>query len=152
MKIRRKSLIVYVYYQPNSCTMYHTPAEHWWAGETFLRQQKKSSSSPRAAGVYITGIAKRAEELLLKHEDDELVLIVLLFRLRISTFIEFSPLRELILIPAKGWKWTDVDKFCPHAAWVTLNVWTLTLNLWTLTLNLRTLDVDFEPFHVGIIR
>ncbi len=26
-KIRRKSLIVYVYYQPNSCTMYHTPAE-----------------------------------------------------------------------------------------------------------------------------
>ncbi len=26
-KIRTKSLIVYVYYQPNSCTMYHTPAE-----------------------------------------------------------------------------------------------------------------------------
>ena len=26
-KIRRKSLIVYVYYQPNSCTMYHTPTE-----------------------------------------------------------------------------------------------------------------------------
>jgi hypothetical protein len=50
-KICRKSLIVYVYYQPNSCTMYHTPAEHWWAGETFLRQRKKSSSSPRAAGV-----------------------------------------------------------------------------------------------------
>ncbi len=27
-KIRRKSLIVYVYYQPNSCTMYHTPVEY----------------------------------------------------------------------------------------------------------------------------
>jgi hypothetical protein len=36
---------------------------------------------------------KRAEEFLLKHEDDKLVLIVLLFWLRISTFIEFSPLR-----------------------------------------------------------
>jgi hypothetical protein len=35
----------------------------------------------------------RAEELLLKHEDDKLVLIVLLFWLRISTFMEFSPLR-----------------------------------------------------------
>jgi hypothetical protein len=35
---------------------------------------------------------QRAEELLLKHEGDELVLL-LLFRLRISTFIEFSPLR-----------------------------------------------------------
>ncbi len=31
--------------------MYHTPVERWWAGETFLRQRKKSSSSPRAAGV-----------------------------------------------------------------------------------------------------
>jgi hypothetical protein len=50
-KIRRKSLIVYVYYQPNSCTMCHTPAEHWWAWETFLRQRKTSSSSLRAAGV-----------------------------------------------------------------------------------------------------
>jgi hypothetical protein len=36
---------------------------------------------------------KRAEELLLKYEDDELVLIVVLFWLRISTFMEFSPLR-----------------------------------------------------------
>ncbi len=35
----------------------------------------------------------RAEELILKHEDDEVVLIVLLFRLRIATFMEFSPLR-----------------------------------------------------------
>ncbi len=50
-KIHRKSLIVYMYYQPNSCTMYHTPAERWWAGKTFLRQWEKSSSSPRAAGV-----------------------------------------------------------------------------------------------------
>ncbi len=40
-----------MYYQPNSCTMYHTPPECWWAGETFLRQRKKSSSSPCAAGV-----------------------------------------------------------------------------------------------------
>ncbi len=44
---------------------------------------------------------KRAEELLLKHEDDEVVLIVLLFRLRIATFMESSPLRYLILIPAR---------------------------------------------------
>jgi hypothetical protein len=36
---------------------------------------------------------KRAEELLLKHEVDEVVLIVLLFWLRIATFMEFSPLR-----------------------------------------------------------
>ncbi len=32
------------------------------------------------------GDRERAEELLLKHEDDEVVLIVLLFRLRIATF------------------------------------------------------------------
>ncbi len=35
---RRSLLIVYVYYQPNSC---NTHAEHEWAGGTFLRQQKK---------------------------------------------------------------------------------------------------------------
>jgi hypothetical protein len=35
-------------------SMYHTPVECEWAGETFLRQQKKSSSSPRAAGVLTT--------------------------------------------------------------------------------------------------
>jgi hypothetical protein len=40
-KIGRSSLIVYVYYQPNSCTMYHTPADCGWAGETPLRQQNK---------------------------------------------------------------------------------------------------------------
>jgi hypothetical protein len=40
-----------VHCQPNSWTMYHTPAERWWAGETFLRQRKKSYSSPCAAGV-----------------------------------------------------------------------------------------------------
>jgi hypothetical protein len=37
-KIRRILLIVYVYYQPNSCT---THTEHEWAGGIFLRQQKK---------------------------------------------------------------------------------------------------------------
>jgi hypothetical protein len=46
-KIYRKFPIVYVYYQPNLCT---TPVE-WWAGGTFLKQRKKSSSSPRAATV-----------------------------------------------------------------------------------------------------
>ncbi len=37
-KTRRNLLIVYVYYQPNSCT---THTEREWAGRTFLRQQKK---------------------------------------------------------------------------------------------------------------
>jgi hypothetical protein len=41
-------LIVYVYYQPNSCNK-HTERE--WVEGTFLRQQKKSSSSPRAVGI-----------------------------------------------------------------------------------------------------
>ena len=47
----RKSLIFYVYYQRNSLNMYHTCAEHWGAGETFLRQWKISSSSPRVVSV-----------------------------------------------------------------------------------------------------
>ena len=42
--------------------------------------------------LFIHEIDMRAEELLLKHENDELLLIILLFRLRISTFIRFSPL------------------------------------------------------------
>jgi hypothetical protein len=37
-KICRNLLIVYVYYQPNSC---NTHKEHEWAGGTFLRQRKK---------------------------------------------------------------------------------------------------------------
>jgi hypothetical protein len=32
-------------------SMYNTPVEHGWAGESFLGQQKKSSSSPQAAGI-----------------------------------------------------------------------------------------------------
>jgi hypothetical protein len=38
----RNLLIIYVYYQPNSCTAY---AEHEWAGGTFLRQRTKVPSA-----------------------------------------------------------------------------------------------------------
>jgi hypothetical protein len=34
--------------------MYHTATGRGWAGETFLRQRKKSSSSPRATGAFVS--------------------------------------------------------------------------------------------------
>jgi hypothetical protein len=37
-KTHRNLLIVYMYYQPNSC---NTQAAREWAGGTFLRQRKK---------------------------------------------------------------------------------------------------------------
>jgi hypothetical protein len=42
-KTSRKLLIVYMYYQPISCT---TPAEHGWAGETFLSGKKVLPAQP----------------------------------------------------------------------------------------------------------
>jgi hypothetical protein len=38
MKIGTKLLIVYMYFQPNSC---NTHVEHEWVQGTFLRQQRK---------------------------------------------------------------------------------------------------------------
>ena len=46
----RNLLIVYVYYQPNSC---NTHAEHEWAGGTFLRQRKKVPPA-HAQQVYVS--------------------------------------------------------------------------------------------------
>jgi hypothetical protein len=40
-KIRRKLFIVYMNYQPNSCTSIHLQSWMGWSTITFLRQQKK---------------------------------------------------------------------------------------------------------------
>jgi hypothetical protein len=52
------------------------------------KKKEKNNKSARTHPAY-----RQIWDTLLKHEDDELVLIVLLFWLRISTFMEFSPLR-----------------------------------------------------------
>jgi hypothetical protein len=54
-KTHRNLIIVYMYYQPNSCT---THAEREWAGGTFLRQRKKVPPA-HAQRVYLEENAVR---------------------------------------------------------------------------------------------